>query len=126
MIRALLWKEYHEHRVIWLALAIVGGGGLYGLSQLLGPVWNLSYDSMRDSLRVVAVLFAWAYGLVCGAMLLANERESGTLDFLDILPARRIELWLVKSAFGVLLLLAQLAVLAAFVVGLNIVDNPVQ
>jgi hypothetical protein len=123
MIRVLMWKEYREHRAIWLALALVGGGGLYGLSRLMEPVWGLSYNGSRESLQAVAVLFAWTYGLVCGAMLLANESESGTLIFLDMLPVRRIELWLVKSLFGLLLLLAQLAVLTGFVIGLGIVET---
>jgi hypothetical protein len=122
MIRALLWKEYREHRSIWLALAFVSGGGLYGLSRLMVPVWGLSYTGARDSLQSVAVLFAWTYGLVCGAMLLANENEAGTMTFLDILPVRRLELWLVKCLFGVLLLLAQIAVLTGFIVGLGIVE----
>ena len=33
MIQALMWKEYREHRAIWLTLAVVSGAGLYGLSH---------------------------------------------------------------------------------------------
>lgn len=123
MIRVLLWKEYREHRAIWLTLAFVSGAGLYGLSRLMGPLWGLSYSGARESLQSVAVLFAWTYGLVCGAMLLANENEAGTMTFLDILPVRRIELWLVKCLFGVFLLVAQVAVLTGFVVGLGIAET---
>lgn len=121
MIRTLVWKEYREHRAIWLTLAVVGGAGLFGLSQLMAPEGFLGSSGARESLQTVAVLFAWTYGLVCGAMLLANEQEAGTMTFLDILPARRLQLWLVKCSFGLLLLLAQVAVLTAFVVGLGIV-----
>ncbi|MHB1423939.1 MAG: ABC transporter permease [Gemmataceae bacterium] len=126
MIRALMWKEYREHRSIWLALAVVSGGGLYGLSRFMESIWGRNYNGAHDTLRSVAVLFAWTYGLVCGAMLLANENETGTLTFLDLLPARRLELWLVKCLFGLLLLLAQVAVLIGFVVGLGITETTAQ
>lgn len=126
MIRALLWKEYREHRAIWVTLAIGGGVCLYGLSQLLGPVWGLSYHNAHESLQTVAVLLAWTYGLVCGAMLLAGEQEAGTLTFLDMLPVRRADIWLAKCLFGLLLLLAQVAVLMGFVVGLGITETPQQ
>ncbi|HEY7330582.1 MAG TPA: ABC transporter permease [Gemmataceae bacterium] len=123
MIRALIWKEYREHRAIWLTLAVVGGAGLFGLSQLMAPDGFLGSTGARESLQSVAVLFAWTYGLVCGSMLLASEHEAGTMTFLDILPVRRRELWLVKSLFGLVLLLTQVAVLAGFVVGLDIVET---
>lgn len=123
MIRAMLWKEYREHRAIWLTLAFVGGAGLFGLSQLMAPGGLLSTSSARESLQSVAILFAWTYGLVCGAMLLASEHESGTLTFLDILPARRLQLWLVKCLFGLLLLVTQIAVLAGLVVGLGVTET---
>lgn len=123
MIRALMWKEYREQRAIWLTLAIVGGAGLYGLSQLMAPEGILGSSGARESLQTVAVLFAWTYGLVCGAMLLANETEAGTMAFLDMMPARRLQLWLVKYTFGLLLLLTQVAVLAGVVVGLGITET---
>jgi hypothetical protein len=123
MIRALVWKEYREHRGIWLTLAVVGGVGLFGLSKLMAPEGLLSRSGARESLQTVAVLLAWTYGLVCGAMLLANENEAGTMIFLDILPVRRLQLWLVKFLFGLLLLLTHVAVLAGFVVSLGIVET---
>lgn len=126
MIRALMWKEYREQRAIWLTLAVVGGTGLYGLSRLMAPEGILGSNGARESLQTVAILFAWTYGLVCGAMLLANENEAGTMTFLDMLPARRIQLWLVKYTFALLLLLTQVAVLAGFVVALDITESRMQ
>lgn len=126
MIRAMVWKEYREHRAIWLALALVGGAGLYGLSQLMGPDGVLATNGAAESLQAVAALLAWTYGLVCGSMLLANERECATLDFLDMLPARRMELWLAKILIGLVLFLAQVVVLTAFVLGLGITETPGQ
>jgi hypothetical protein len=123
MIQALLWKEYREHRAVWLTLAVVSAAGMFGLTRLMAPD-GLSPDPyVRGSLEAVAVLFAWTYGLVCGSMLLAVERESGTLTFLDMLPARRLELWLVKYLIGLVLFLGQVAVLTAIVIGLDINDS---
>jgi hypothetical protein len=126
MIRALMWKEYREHRAIWLTLAVVGGAGLFGLSQLMAPDGFLGSSGARESLQSVAVLFAWTYGLVCGSMLLANEHESGTMTFLDMLPARRLQLWLGKCSIGLLLLVTQVAVLAGLVVALGVTETTEQ
>ncbi len=126
MIHALMWKEYREHRAVWLVLAAAGGAGLYGLSQLMAPGGFLGSRDAHYSLRATAVLFAWTYGMVCGAMLLANEVEAGTITFLDMLPVRRKELWLVKCLFGLLLLGAQVAVLTGLVIGLGIVETRLQ
>lgn len=126
MIRVLLWKEYREHRAVWLSLALAGSAGLYTLSVLMAPGGLLNTLAANESLRTVAVLFAWTYGLVCGSMLLANEVENGTLTFLDLMPARRGEIWLVKCLFGLLLFALQLVVLAAFVLGLGIAETPRQ
>jgi hypothetical protein len=123
MMWAMVWKEYREHRAIWLALALVGGAGLFGLSRLMAPDGALAMHEAGESLQAVAILLAWTYGLVCGSMLLANERECATLTFLDMLPVRRRELWLVKALIGLVLFLAQVAVLLAFVLGLGITDT---
>jgi hypothetical protein len=123
MMRAMVWKEYREHRAIWLALALVGGAGLFGLSRLMAPGGVFATHEAAESLQVVAILLAWTYGLVCGSMLLANERECATLSFLDMLPVRRLELWLAKGLIGLVLFLAQVAVLLAFVLGLGITET---
>lgn len=126
MIRVLLWKEYREHRAIWLSLAVVSGAGLYALSRLIPSLWGLGYDATRDSLQSVAVLFAWVYGLVCGSMLLANEVETGAMTFLEQLPMHRRQLWLVKCLFGLLLFALQVALLLGFVVVLGVAETPRQ
>ena len=60
---------------------------------------------------MIAVLLAWLYGMICGVMLLAGEREAGTLTFLDALPGLRRRLWLAKCLAGLVLVLAQIAFL---------------
>ncbi|HEY7156480.1 MAG TPA: hypothetical protein VH575_21110 [Gemmataceae bacterium] len=126
MIQAMIWKEYREHRVVWLALAIVGAAGLFGLSKLMAPESITAGSGAQEMLQAVAAILAWAYGLVCGAILLAGEREMATLTFLDLMPVRRLQLWLVKCLFGLVLFLAQVAVLGVVVVGLGIAQTVLQ
>ncbi len=123
MIGALVWKEYREHRAIWLSLAIVSGAALFGLTRLMAPEGISNGTGTRESLQAVAALLAWTYGLVCGSMLLANEHEAGTMTFLDMLPVRRLQLWLVKGAIGAILFLGQVAVLTGFVMWLDLTEN---
>ena len=111
MISVLVWKEYREHRIAWAALALVGAGTLLGLPAVLAPGGLEGYPDFRWHLCTTAVAVAWAYGMICGAMLLAGERESGTLPFLDALPGLRRQLWLAKWTAGVVLVLGQTALL---------------
>ena len=111
MIAALVWKEYREQRIAWAALAVVGAATLFGLPFLVAPGGLESQSQARDWVAAAVVLVAWAYGLICGAMLLAGEREVGTLPFLDALPGLRGQLWRAKCLAGVLLVVAQAAVL---------------
>jgi hypothetical protein len=112
MIAALCWKEYREHRAVWLAMAAGGGATLAAVAGLVGPA-----PERREALVATAVLLNWVYGLVCGGMLLAGEREEGTLPFLDALPAARGELWSAKCLAGLALVLGQALVLAALFAG---------
>jgi ABC-type transport system involved in multi-copper enzyme maturation permease subunit len=111
MSAALLYKEYREHRSIWLALAMLGVGLLVGLPQVVDPQGIHQLES-RDLLGATAVILAWTYGVVCGAMLFAGEKEAGTQRFLDTLPISRRSLWWGKCRVGLLFLALQLALLA--------------
>jgi hypothetical protein len=62
----------------------------------------------------------FVYGLICGASLLAGERESGTLAFLDT-QLSRTQLWAAKLLIGALLTLGQ----AVWLVGLLLLVTPV-
>ncbi len=113
MIRVLLWKEYHEHRLVWLMLALVGLALLVGVqsaAQLFGVGTAARDQGMVPETTALAI--AWVYGLVCGGMMLAGERENGTLLFLDTLPVRRLSIWLIKAFVGVGFVVALAAVLA--------------
>ena len=111
MIAALVWKEYREQRIAWAALAVVGAATLFGLPIIMEPGGLQDESQARDWIIAAIVLVAWAYGVICGAMLLAGEREMRTLAFLDALPGLRGQLWRAKCLAGVLLVIAQVAVL---------------
>jgi hypothetical protein len=111
MLSVLLWKEYREHRIVWAALAFVAAASLLFLPFVMAPGGLDSHPEVRNVLRVLVVALAWTYGLICGAMLLAGEREVGTLPFLDGLPGLRWRLWLAKCLAGLVLVLAQIILL---------------
>jgi hypothetical protein len=106
-VRAIFWKELREHRVQALILMVLAVLIIAGLLPLL--------DSGRpdDTFRVLlSACFAWACGMVTGAILLANESESMTQMFLDVQPRKRMNLWWSKASFGVLLTVFQALFLA--------------
>jgi hypothetical protein len=110
MITALAWKEYREHRIVWLAMI-----GFSALALVAVAAWqpvDRLHGNQFSLFGAAAVFLCWAYGLVCGGMLLAGECEDGTLAFLETLPALRGQLWSTKCAMGVSLVLAYAAVLA--------------
>jgi hypothetical protein len=108
MIAALCWKEWREHWAVWLTMSAGSGLALVGVYQLADKS-----PERNAALIAVAILLNWVYGLVCGGMLLAGEREDGTLPFLDALPALRGQLWSIKCLAGAGLVLGQALVLAS-------------
>lgn len=122
MIRALVWKEYREHRSVWLTMALVAFAALVGMAQLMGVDHSPGgISASQEKLYVVALSWAWLYGMVCGSMLLAGEREAETLPFLDMLPPGRLRLWAVKFLIGVALLIGQVIVLVSIAAGIQLV-----
>jgi hypothetical protein len=122
MIRTLAWKEFREHQLVWVAMLALA------LGAVLGSPWALSADGYAklqgDDFHLVqslALIAVGAYGLVCGAMMLAGEHEGGTMPFLDGLAGRRRGVWGVKFLTGLLLvvLLGLVTALAAYLAGLE-------
>jgi hypothetical protein len=113
MILTLAWKEYREHRAIWLTMVVMTGLMGLGLVELVAAT---DTDGTRAAVQALTVLgMAAAYGVVCGAMMFAGEREAGTLVFLDIFLGRRGLLWFWKVLLG-----AVLAVTEALAVALSL------
>src|SRR5262245_4585481 len=71
MIRTVAWKEYREHRSIWLAMALAAVVGLGSLPALFVPPGGFGFGSDKSTfLMIGAAILACTYGLVCGAMML--------------------------------------------------------
>ena len=120
MTRAVWWKEYREHRAVWFALAGLGAVTLAVLASLLrlDGVTALNQPDRLWPLMYALGAVAATYGLVCGAMLLASEREAGTLPLLDAWTARRTPVWRAKLLVGLGLTLTQAVLLTGLIVGL--------
>ena len=118
MIASLFWKEYREHRSVWIAMALLAVTSLAIATTALLPQGLKGAE--EDNLAAVvggALILTAMYGLVCGAMMLAGERESQGMSFLDLLPLSRAELWWSKCLCGlVFVLLYSLVVIATGVV----------
>ena len=81
MIFTLAWKELREHQGIWLTMVVmtvVLGAGLAKIVALGDP--HIAVPTAAFTIFGMAA----AYGVVCGSMMFAGEREGGTLPFLDI------------------------------------------
>ena len=71
----------------------------------------------------MAPALVYLAGIVCGAILLADEKEVGTFEFLDSLPCRRQSLWIGKAIFGVGLTYAQCVIFAGLATLLQCVPS---
>jgi hypothetical protein len=102
----MAWKEYREHRIVWVFMALVAVILIILVTQVY-PVLSIGSRPGDTGmyLLVVAVGSVLTYGVVCGAMLLAGEREGSTLAFLDALTGRRFPIWCAKLIPGVCLCL---------------------
>lgn len=119
------WKEYRQQRWIWgtmLALTVLL---IFGMAEALGRgafLQGLQQDDVRSALRTSALCLALAYGVVCGALLLAGEKEEGTQPLLDRLSPRRGPVWQAKLAVGAALTLALGLVLLVLGLALGFMD----
>ncbi len=104
MIVSVAWKEYREHRSFWVVLAVLTAAVVPVMGQVFAPgsPWAPTNDGLVLAVIGAAVMTGM-YGLVCGGMMIAGERESSAVPFLDNLPASRAELWWSKLLVGLVL-----------------------
>lgn len=109
MNHVLLWKEYRQQRIIWLAIVLLAIFTVVVVAVALGQGTGLEVfrdGSIRPTLITIILALAVTYGIVSGALLLAGEKEDRTLDFLDGLAGKRGPVWRQKASAGALFTLA--------------------
>src|ERR1700722_16172467 len=119
MMPAILWKEYREHRTAWTALAFLEAAIIISRPILR----RAGLETPRELVLPISVVLVGVYALVCGAMMLAGERENGTLPYLDALPGFRRRVWQGKFAAGVLLVLGQIVLLMSLCTAVSLFQN---
>jgi hypothetical protein len=124
VIASLVWKEYREHRAIWLAMAVLAVGSLTIATQWQLPNgWKGGDQDAATAVIGGAFILAAMYGLVCGGMMFAGERETRGMWFLDTLPLGRGELWGIKLLIGMAFVLLYSVVIIATGVALGLVGH---
>jgi hypothetical protein len=108
MIATVTWKEYREQRTVWFFMGLMATILIVLVTQVY-PFLSNSVQSGDTKLHllIAAAGCVLTYGVVCGAMLLAGERESSTLAFLDALVGQRLPVWCAKLIPGALFCLSQ-------------------
>jgi hypothetical protein len=124
MIWAMLWKEWREQRAVAVAVLAFGSLALVLTAQFVDPSKGSGLEG-AGAREIMAVALAYLAGAVAGAILLADEKEVGTLEFLDTLPCRRRAVWAGKMVAGVTLAVAQCAFLALVAFATGSVDERV-
>jgi hypothetical protein len=124
MNAVICWKEYRQQRAIWLALVVLGVLLTLIPGSIVSPhgIWQVIESGEAEGLGGILALVVLGYGVVCGAVLLAGEKELATLNFLDTLPRRRFALWRAKLIAGLLLTLSQVLLLAVLILSLRLGD----
>src|SRR5262249_11803890 len=100
-MRSLCWKEDREQRHSWLAVAILAIAVVLVPSIVMNSGGNSSLredGQLRFTLFVIVLVLTATYGVVCGGMLLAGEREGRTEAFLNAMPVSRARIWAAKVA----------------------------
>jgi len=120
VIASLFWKEYREHRSVWIAMTVLTVASLAIAKAALLPMGYQAASNTGEGVVVVGLILTVMYGLVCGAMMFAGERETRGMTFLDQLPLGRGELWWVKFFIGLafVLLFCGVVLVAGVALGL--------
>lgn len=100
----MLWKEVREQAAILVALLVLGTG-VIAAAATLGSTAGQDAEigdarAYANAGRLAVLSLAVAAGVVVGGTLFAGEKENGTLDCLEALPANRLRLWWGKLAAG--------------------------
>lgn len=119
MIAAIVWKEWREQRSIALVVLAFGVLALMLTAQFADPMTSANVLEGSGPRELMAPAVVYLAGIVCGALLLADEKEVGTFEFLDSLPCRRWQLWFGKVVFGVGLTAIQAGIFTSLALALG-------
>jgi hypothetical protein len=101
MNAAICWKEYRQQRTIWVVMAALGLLLFAALMSMApGGIWKaIKNDDLEGAGGIMSPVML-CFGIVCGALLMAGDKEGRTLLFLDTLPRPRLALWRAKLFAG--------------------------
>jgi len=120
MLKALLWKEFREHRQLvvgaWAIATIVP---LFIIIGVLVSAPGRDLSSVADMLPIIFVFMLWpVFAAVTGASTVGTEMADGSLRFLLSRPVSRARVWFTKvgaaMAAFVAIAIGTLVVSAAF------------
>ncbi len=84
-IKRIAWKEFRQQLAFFLALLALASGLQVMINVLLSPALSVASSSYNIVFSVVGG-FAALFAVAIGATLYATEKESGTVQFLQLLP----------------------------------------
>jgi hypothetical protein len=122
MLRAILWKEWRQQGLFFLAILLLAGLAIGTTALTLPQEWaNLAGEPiLRLTLSILFLTLVVSQAVVSGALLFAGEREDGTLSFLDVHSGRRLSVWSAKMIAGVTIAIASALILGIAMVGFGI------
>ena len=97
ILRSLVWKDYRELRVFWLATLLLAVG-LEVFAGLMVTRFGMAEYAILPTLAY-ALVTPGLYALGCAAMMFAGEQESGMYHLLRALPVDPRRLLLSRAAY---------------------------
>jgi len=109
-LRALLWKEWREQRLVVAGLLMIVGM-IIGLAGVRYRLPELDRDWLMQCATFCYVITGW----VLGAAVAGGEHVNGTSSFLHANPVRLSMVWFVKLIVGLASALAVVGVTVLFI-----------
>jgi len=125
MIPAIMWKEWRDQRAIACTILAFGMLALGLTAQFVAGSSGQNIMESAGARELMALAVAYLAGSVCGSMLLADDKEVGTSDFLDGLPCSRRSLWFGKTTYGLSFTFAMCAIIASMAIAFDCIDSRV-